>query len=129
MPLLIAAIHVYWVVILVRCVFSFLPPEHRSGDVYLFLLRLTEPVLAPVRRILPTAGGLDFSPMRGPDPAERCWPGRCRRCEGTAQGWLRDSSTSCVSLKEAPLVRMWATAALPAFSSTGRVASRTTVTA
>jgi len=63
MPLLIAVMQVYWVVILVRCIFSFLPPERRSGEVYLFLLKLTEPVLAPVRKILPTIGGLDFSPM------------------------------------------------------------------
>jgi YggT family protein len=25
--------------------------------------RLTEPALAPIRRLLPTTGGLDFSPM------------------------------------------------------------------
>jgi YggT family protein len=63
MPLLIAAIRVYWIIILVRCVFSWLPAERRSGDVYLFLLKLTEPVLAPVRRVLPSTGGLDFSPL------------------------------------------------------------------
>jgi YggT family protein len=27
------------------------------------ILRLTEPILAPIRAILPQAGGLDFSPM------------------------------------------------------------------
>jgi YggT family protein len=63
MPLLIAAIRIYWVIILVRCIFSWLPAEHRSGSFYLFLLKLTEPVLAPVRKLLPAAGGLDFSPM------------------------------------------------------------------
>jgi len=47
----------------VRCIFSFLPAEHRRGDFYLFLLKLTEPVLAPIRRILPATGGLDFSPL------------------------------------------------------------------
>ncbi len=63
MPLLIAALRVYQVIILVRCIFSFLPAEHRRGDFYLFLLKLTEPVLAPIRRILPATGGLDFSPL------------------------------------------------------------------
>ena len=63
MPLLIAAIQVYSIIILVRCIFSFLPAEHRSGDLYAFLFKLTEPVLAPVRKILPTTGGLDFSPL------------------------------------------------------------------
>lgn len=28
-----------------------------------FLLEVTEPILAPVRRLLPSMGGLDFSPM------------------------------------------------------------------
>ncbi|WP_280522274.1 YggT family protein [Acetobacter indonesiensis] len=28
-----------------------------------FLNRLTEPVLEPVRRLLPNLGGIDFSPM------------------------------------------------------------------
>ena len=28
-----------------------------------FLIRITEPLLAPIRRNLPTMGGLDFSPM------------------------------------------------------------------
>ncbi len=28
-----------------------------------FLIRITEPVLAPLRRYIPPVGGLDFSPM------------------------------------------------------------------
>jgi len=28
-----------------------------------FLIQITEPLLAPIRRNLPTMGGLDFSPM------------------------------------------------------------------
>lgn len=28
-----------------------------------FLVEITDPILAPVRRILPSAGGLDLSPM------------------------------------------------------------------
>jgi YggT family protein len=28
-----------------------------------FLIQITEPLLAPIRRNLPTVGGLDFSPM------------------------------------------------------------------
>ena len=28
-----------------------------------FLLRITEPILAPLRRYIPPAGGLDFTPM------------------------------------------------------------------
>jgi YggT family protein len=28
-----------------------------------FLVQLTEPIIAPIRRVLPTAGMIDFSPM------------------------------------------------------------------
>ncbi len=38
----------------------FLPPYHPSREM---LDRLVEPFLAPIRRVLPTAGGIDFSPM------------------------------------------------------------------
>ena len=37
-----------------------LPP---SSPVVRFLHTATEPVLAPIRRVLPDMGGLDFSPL------------------------------------------------------------------
>ena len=37
-----------------------LPPTH---PVATFLRTMTEPLLAPIRRILPPMGGLDFSPL------------------------------------------------------------------
>jgi YggT family protein len=49
------------ILILARLVFSFIsggPYELRS-----LVYRLTEPLLAPVRRLLPPLGGLDFSPL------------------------------------------------------------------
>ena len=36
------------------------PVIHRIGD---FLHRVTEPVLAPIRRMLPSLGGIDISPI------------------------------------------------------------------
>lgn len=63
MPLLIAAIRVYSVIIVAQVVLSWVPVEHRPHELYLFLLKLTEPVLRPVRKVLPSAGGLDFSPF------------------------------------------------------------------
>jgi len=60
---LVAAINIYIIVIVVRALFSWLPPQHRQNDVYFFVLRITEPVLAPVRRALPPMGGLDLSPL------------------------------------------------------------------
>jgi len=38
----------------------FMPPYH---PVRAALDRLVEPMLAPIRRVLPTAGGFDFSPL------------------------------------------------------------------
>jgi YggT family protein len=61
--LLSAAITVYMVIIFIRVLFSWLPPEHRANEFYRFLHAITEPVLAPLSRIIPAVGGLDFSPL------------------------------------------------------------------
>ncbi len=38
--------------------------DMRGGNpITRFLVDITDPILAPFRRILPSAGGLDFSPM------------------------------------------------------------------
>jgi YggT family protein len=52
----------YSLVLLVSVVCSWihLAPEHPVVKV---TSRLTEPVLAPIRRVLPSFGGIDFSPM------------------------------------------------------------------
>jgi len=34
-----------------------------GGGLTAFLYQATEPILAPIRRVLPPAAGLDFSPM------------------------------------------------------------------
>lgn len=48
-------------VILVDVVLSFfMAPYH---PVRLFLDRLLNPMLAPIRRLIPSAGGIDFSPL------------------------------------------------------------------
>ena len=50
------------IAIIGRVVLSWVEPRGRSG-VSQFLAMLTEPVLAPIRRFLPSGGGLDFSPF------------------------------------------------------------------
>jgi len=57
-----AAITIYIVILLLRAVFSWFPPP--SGGVatlYRILLDLTEPVLAPLRRVIPPIGMFDLS--------------------------------------------------------------------
>ncbi|MFO8007581.1 MAG: YggT family protein [Candidatus Brocadiia bacterium] len=63
MGLLLAAIRLYMLVIVARALFSWAPPRWRMNELYRFLRAITEPVLEPVRRALPTAGGIDFSPL------------------------------------------------------------------
>ena len=60
--LLIALLDLYSLVVLGAVIISWiqLPP---SNPVANFLHTLTEPLLAPIRRVLPDAGGLDFSPL------------------------------------------------------------------
>ena len=61
--LIAAALRLYAFVVLARVIFSWLPHEHRRSELYAFVFRATEPVLAPVRKILPPMGGFDFSPL------------------------------------------------------------------
>lgn len=52
----------YWIII-VRALVSWVNPDPRNPLVQ-FLHRATEPVLAPIRRFLPTwRWGIDFSPL------------------------------------------------------------------
>ncbi len=53
----------YLIVLIVRAVFSWIPTSGSSGwnSVRSFVYSLTEPVLAPVRQIMPRTGFLDLS--------------------------------------------------------------------
>ena len=48
--------------ILIRILLSWVPIDRNSGLVTL-VYEITEPILAPIRRIIPSLGGLDLSPM------------------------------------------------------------------
>jgi YggT family protein len=41
----------------------FINPYTTSNPVYLFLIEITEPILAPLRSIIPRLGMFDLSPM------------------------------------------------------------------
>ncbi len=62
MSLLIQLIDLYSLIVLVAVVMSWmqLPP---SNPIAGFVNAMTEPLLDPIRRALPSMGGLDFSPM------------------------------------------------------------------
>lgn len=63
MGLVIAAARAYQLVVLVRAVFTWLPSRHRDNEVYRFLRAITDPVLEPIRKVLPRMGGFDVSPL------------------------------------------------------------------
>ena len=59
-------LRLYSYVLLLRVIMSWFPPSSSQGalgTVQLWLFKMTEPVLGPIRRKLPPMGGLDLSPM------------------------------------------------------------------
>ncbi len=60
--LLIYALYAFLIVLFVRVAFSWVSPFPTNG-VSRFAYRITEPVLAPVRRWIPPYSGLDLSPL------------------------------------------------------------------
>lgn len=64
--LLNAIYYVLVILIFARFVFSWVRPDpyHPTwGPLMRFVYQATEPLLGPIRRVLPPQGGLDFSPM------------------------------------------------------------------
>jgi YggT family protein len=51
-----------WVLILLRVVLSWTSP-YGGGGFTAFVYQVTEPILLPIRRVLPQTGGLDWSPF------------------------------------------------------------------
>jgi YggT family protein len=64
--LLSAVGNILSILLVIRAVLSFFPPAPRSSPLYgleRFLYQVTEPVLRPIRGILPDLGGVDLSPL------------------------------------------------------------------
>jgi YggT family protein len=55
-------IDLYTIVVIVSVIVSWLSLP-RDNPVVRLTQTLTEPVLAPIRKVIPPVGGLDFSPM------------------------------------------------------------------
>lgn len=62
MLILIRLLDLYSLIVFVAVILSWLPLGVDNPFVRV-IRALTEPILGPVRRILPSAGGLDFSPI------------------------------------------------------------------
>ena len=63
--LLLTVTQLFTYLILARVLLSWFPinPRGPMGQVVGWVMAATEPVLAPLRRVLPSFGGLDLSPM------------------------------------------------------------------
>jgi YggT family protein len=53
---------VFWLLLVVRVVLSWTNPTG-GGGLTAFVYQATEPILAPIRRVLPPTGGIDWSPL------------------------------------------------------------------
>ena len=60
--LLVLVVQAFLIIVLIRVVFSFVSP-FPTNPVSRFAWQVTEPVLAPIRRVLPPMSGIDFSPL------------------------------------------------------------------
>lgn len=56
-------LNLYSLILLVRVLMSWIPNLDHSQPVVQLLYDITEPVLRPVREILPPTPGVDFSPL------------------------------------------------------------------
>jgi YggT family protein len=65
MNLVCAIANIYVLIVVARAISTFFPIS--SGSPFLpvvgFLYKATEPVFAPIRRVLPTLGAFDFTPL------------------------------------------------------------------
>lgn len=62
MHLLHTLLSIYGYIIIVRAILSWFNPNPYSPIVQ-FIMKITEPVLAPLRQVLPDMGGIDLSPL------------------------------------------------------------------
>ena len=65
-PIIDAIYTILVILIFARFILSWIRPDpyHPTwGPITRFIFQATEPLLAPIRRLLPGSGGLDFSPM------------------------------------------------------------------
>lgn len=53
---------VLWLLVLGRVLISWVDPTARNA-VSRYVVAITEPMLAPIRRLLPQTGTIDFSPL------------------------------------------------------------------
>lgn len=56
-------LYVYYGALFIRIIVSWINPYNQQNPALNLVVRLTEPLMRPARRLLPAMGGVDFSPM------------------------------------------------------------------
>jgi YggT family protein len=56
-------LQIFQLILLARVLLTWFPNIDRSNPIVQFLFQVTEPVLQPIRQMLPQTGMVDFSPL------------------------------------------------------------------
>ena len=60
---LVYALQIYSFIMMARVILTWFPNVDRNNPIVKFLYQATEPVLQPIRNMLPQSNGIDFSPI------------------------------------------------------------------
>ncbi len=63
LQILMLLLQLFELALLARIILSWFPNVDRSNPIIQFLFDITEPVLRPIREMLPSGGMFDFSPL------------------------------------------------------------------
>ena len=61
--LIFLVLQIFQLILLARVLISWFPDLDRGNPIVQFLYDVTEPVLQPIRNVLPQTGMMDFSPI------------------------------------------------------------------
>ena len=61
--LLFTLLQIFQLILLARVLLSWFPNIDRSNQIVQLIYQITEPVLQPLRQLLPQSSGIDFSPL------------------------------------------------------------------
>ena len=61
MYIIALALQIYSLILIIRAALTWFPQIDRNNQIVQIIFQITEPVLEPVRRVLPTFNGIDFS--------------------------------------------------------------------
>jgi YggT family protein len=61
--LILFALQIFRFILLARVLLSWFPDIDRNNSIVQFIFDVTEPVLRPIRDLLPPTSGIDFSPL------------------------------------------------------------------